>query len=145
MHMLQSGWTHTGWLSALSQAWCSALGHMENIPDYSRLGYPTLPKAVSLGTVVFYPSLIFFSFFFFSSIFRMDSNLIFSSIAYILLLLPYTINRYQIILIKYHEHLWRLSRWQNGKESACQCRRCRRAQGDTLEEVMGTDSSIFAW
>lgn len=37
---------------------------MENIPDYSRLEYPTPPKAVSLGTVVFYPSLIFFFFFF---------------------------------------------------------------------------------
>ena len=28
--------------------------------SYSRLEYPTPPKAVSLGTVVFYPSLIFF-------------------------------------------------------------------------------------
>ena len=58
---------------------------MENIPDYSRLEYPTPPKAVILGTVVFYPSLIFF---FFSNIFRMDLNLNFSSIVYILLLLP---------------------------------------------------------
>ena len=36
---------------------------MENIPDYSRLEHPTPLKAVSVGTVVFYPSLIFFFFF----------------------------------------------------------------------------------
>ena len=54
---------------------------METIPDYSTLEYPIPLKAVSLGTVVFYPSLIFF-FFFFPSIFRMDSNLNVSSLAY---------------------------------------------------------------
>ena len=36
-----------------------------------------------------------------------------------------------------------LPRWLNGKESACQCRRCRRE--DPLEEEMTARSSILAW
>ena len=38
--------------------------------SYSRLEYPTPPKAVSLGTVVFYSSLIFLSFFLFPKYFQ---------------------------------------------------------------------------
>ena len=42
-----------------------------------------------------------------------------------------------------------LPRWLSGKESACQCRRCRRhrflSQEDPLEEEMATHSSILAW
>ena len=43
-----------------------------------------------------------------------------------------------------------LPRWLSGKESTCQCRRCRRqisslSQGDPLEEEMTTHSSILAW
>ena len=36
---------------------------------------------------------------------------------------------------------WRLS----GKESACQCRRCRRRRFDSLEKETATHSSILAW
>ena len=36
--------------------------------------------------------------------------------------------------------------WQSGKESAFQCRRCRRAWDDALEEVMASHySGIVAW
>ena len=41
--------------------------------------------------------------------------------------------------------------WLNGKESSCQCRRCRRPgfspciMEDPLEEEMATHSSILAW
>ena len=40
-----------------------------------------------------------------------------------------------------------LSWWLSGKESACQCRRCRfnLAQEDPLEKEMATHSSILAW
>ena len=43
-----------------------------------------------------------------------------------------------------------LPRWLSGKESACQCRRCKRwvwslGQEDPLEEGMATQSSILAW
>ena len=43
-----------------------------------------------------------------------------------------------------------LPRWLSGKESACQCRRCRRhgfdpCWEDLLEEGMASHSSILAW
>ena len=42
-----------------------------------------------------------------------------------------------------------LPRWCHGKESACQCRRCRRCafpgSGRSLEEGIATPSSILAW
>ena len=40
-----------------------------------------------------------------------------------------------------------LSWWLSGKESACQCRRCRfnLAQEDPLEKEMSTHCSIPAW
>jgi len=46
--------------------------------------------------------------------------------------------------------LSRLPRWLSGKESTCQCRRCRRqisslGQWDPLEEEMTTHFSILAW
>ena len=39
------------------------------------------------------------------------------------------------------------SRWHSGKESACQCRRCRfhPCQEEPLEEEMEVHSSILAW
>ena len=47
--------------------------------------------------------------------------------------------------------LGRLPRWLSGKESACQCRICKKTQvqslggEDTLEEGMATHSHILAW
>ena len=41
-----------------------------------------------------------------------------------------------------------LPKWQNGKESACQCERDRRCRFDwevPLEKEMATHSSILAW
>ena len=49
------------------------------------------------------------------------------------------------------EQAIRLSRWYNGKEYACQCRRCRRLGFDpwvgriSLQEAMVTHSSILVW
>ena len=71
----------------------------QTTPDWN---IPLLPKLSVWAQLCSIHPWSFFFFSFFSNIFRMDSNLNFSSIAYILLLLPYTINRYQIILIKYH-------------------------------------------
>ena len=44
-----------------------------------------------------------------------------------------------------------LPKWLSGRESFCQCRRCRRhgfdslGRGNPLEEEMATQSSILAW
>ena len=54
-------------------------------------------------------------------------------------------------LEKVWELLWRLVRWHRGKESACQCRRCKRCGFDPLgqegyrEWEMATCTSILAW
>ena len=56
-----------------------------------------------------------------------------------------------LLLFNIYNVLGELSGWLSGKESACQCRRCRRlqvqslGQEDVLEEEMETYSSIFAW
>ena len=41
----------------------------------------------------------------------------------------------------------RVNRWLSGKESACQCRRCKRSLGqeDPLEVGMAAHSSVLAW
>ena len=36
-------------------------------------------------------------------------------------------------------------RWHGGKESACQCRRCKRGWFNPLEEEMATTYGILAW
>ena len=50
----------------------------------------------------------------------------------------------------YNVYYMGLPRWLSGKESACQCRRCRfnpwvNAGEDPLEKEMATHSSILAW
>ena len=48
-------------------------------------------------------------------------------------------------------YMWNLPRWLSGKESACQCRRCKEkrvlslGQEDLLEQEMVTHSSIPTW
>ena len=50
-----------------------------------------------------------------------------------------------------HLQNWSPPRWHSGKESAGQCRRCKRCRFDpwvgkiSLEEEMATHSSILAW
>ena len=63
-HARASVWMNTRWLAvSFEPGLVLGTGVHGEYSSYSRLEYPTPPKAVSLGTVVFYSSLIFLSFF----------------------------------------------------------------------------------
>ena len=54
------------------------------------------------------------------------------------------------ISFKEEYSIYGLPKWLSSKESACQCRRCKRfvpslGQEDPLEKEMATHSSILAW